>query len=386
MGTRAKGTGSIFRDKKSRFYWIAYMSGGKRRYESTRSTRKRDAQNLLTARLGDVQRGLPVTPDVGKVTFDAAAEDLLNDYRTNGKRSLAVVARRIGKHLRPFFNGLRRMASISTPDVRTYILQRQTANSVLVHRARTVVLPDGTEQQLLEERRPASDAEINRELALLKRMFNLAIQAGKLLHKPYVPMLREDNVRTGFFEPDMLASVLSRLPEPIRPVIRFAAITGWRIQSEVLPLEWRQVDFPAGEVRLDAGTTKNREGRVFPMTAELRALLEGQRAEHERLKSDGRIVRFVFHRGGERIISLLKSWHAACAAAGCPGRIPHDLRRTAVRNLVRAGITERVAMKMTGHKTPSVFQRYNIVSDGDLREAARKLDGAASALPRAKSH
>jgi integrase len=122
------------------------------------------------------------------------------------------------------------------------------------------------------------------------------------------------------------------------------------------------------------------------MTVDVRALLEDQLAEHERLKRDGRIVRYVFHRDGERIISLLKSWHAACAAAGCPGRIPHDLRRTAVRNLVRAGITERVAMKMTGHKTPSVFQRYNIVSDGDLREAARKLDVAVPALPLAKGH
>jgi len=67
-------------------------------------------------------------------------------------------------------------------------------------------------------------------------------------------------------------------------------------------------------------------------------------------------------------------WRVACAAAGCPGRIPHDMRRSAVRNLVRAGIPERVAMMLTGHRTRSVFERYNIVSDGDLRDAARKLD------------
>jgi integrase len=92
-------------------------------------------------------------------------------------------------------------------------------------------------------------------------MFSLAIQAGRLLHKPHVPMLREDNFRTGFFEPDQLAAVLRRLPEAIQPVIRFAAITGWR-SGEILPLEWRQVDLVGGEVRLDAGTTKNREGRM----------------------------------------------------------------------------------------------------------------------------
>ena len=150
-------------------------------------------------------------------------------------------------------------------------------------------------------------------------------------------------------------------------------MTGWRIPSEVLTLEWRQIDFTAGEVRLDPGQTKNREGRVFPFTPELRVLLEAQREMTHKLVPTRGIIPWVFHRLGRRITKFPKSWRDACVAAGCPGRIPHDLRRTAVRNLVRAGVPESVAMKLTGHKTRSVFERYNIVSDGDLRDAVTKL-------------
>jgi integrase len=164
-------------------------------------------------------------------------------------------------------------------------------------------------------------------------------------------------------------------------------VTGWRTPSEILPLEWRQVDMKAGEMRLDPGTTKNDDGRVFPFTRELRRVLDDQHAVAERLKREhGTIARYVFchthgKKAGQRITEggFNKAWRKTRIAAGCPGRIPHDFRRTAVRNLVRAGVPERVAMQLTGHKTRAVFERYNIVSNGDLRDAARRLDTYAAA-------
>lgn len=156
----------------------------------------------------------------------------------------------------------------------------------------------------------------------------------------------------------------------------------------MLPLQWRQVDLRVGEVRLDPGTTKNREGRVFYLTAELHQLLKRQRALADEIQREKKmIVQHVFfhchvtkfgalgHFAGRRISAdgFYHAWRRARTAAGCPGNIPHDFRRTAIRNMVRAGIPERVAPKLSGHKTRSVFDRYNVVSDGDLREAARRL-------------
>jgi integrase len=147
----------------------------------------------------------------------------------------------------------------------------------------------------------------------------------------------------------------------------------------VLTLQWRQVDFVANRVRLEQGTTKNKKSREFPMTAELRALLEAQRAHTDAVqKKRGAIVPHVFHRDGKPIHYYRRSWITACRQAGVPGHIPHDFRRTAVRNLVRAGIPERVAMQMTGHKTRAVFENYNITSPGDLDEAARRLDATVT--------
>jgi len=144
----------------------------------------------------------------------------------------------------------------------------------------------------------------------------------------------------------------------------------------VLSLDWRQVDFKAGTVTLDVGRTKSKAGRVFPFAdlPELSELLRMRKADPEPLeRKTATIIPAVFHRKGKRIARFEGAWRTAFKAAGCPGRIPHDFRRTAVRNLVRAGIPEQTAMRLTGHKTRSVFDRYDIVTETDLRAAASKL-------------
>ncbi len=337
--------GSIY--KRGNVFWIKYYRSGKALRESSRSTKESDAKRLLKLREGDIVRGVPVTPRIGRIKFDELAQDMVNDYKVNGKKTLKDLEMRLRRHLLPFF-GHHRASNVTTSSVRRFVNLRQEQG--------------------------ATNVEINRELTALKRAFNLGIQAGKLMTKPYVPMLKENNVRTGFFERDQFESVRHHLPEQLRALVTFFYVTGWRL-SEVFTLRWHQVDFEAGRVYLEPGTTKNDEGRIFPFTDDLRNALEVQRRYTDEIQgAQDRICPWVFHREGKRVKSIRKAWATACRKAGVPGRIPHDFRRTAVRNLVRAGVPERVAMQMTGHKTRSVFERYNIVSEGDLEEAARRLN------------
>jgi integrase len=178
-------------------------------------------------------------------------------------------------------------------------------------------------------------------------------------------------VRQGFFEPWEFDAVLTKLPDYLRPPLSFAYYTGWRVQSEILSLRCEQIDLEAGTVRLYHGTTKNKDGRVIALPHVLRQILDQQWQEHISQYPD---CPWVFHKEGERMLTFYKTWKRACKDAGLSGKLSHDFRRTAVRNLVRAGVPERVAMMITGHKTRDIFDRYNIVSAGDLEEAARRID------------
>src|SRR5712692_8030799 len=188
--------GSIYRQKKSKFWWIKYYRNGRPCRESSGSERESDARRLLRLREGDLERGIAISPRIGRLTVDEAAADLVNDYRVNGKRSLPDLERRLRKHLLPFFGG-RRLASITTMDVRTYIAARQ-AEVFVVRRARRIRTITGWHDEP-EIRRAPANAEINRELTHLKRLFTLALQSGKVLHRPHIPMLKERAPRAGFF-------------------------------------------------------------------------------------------------------------------------------------------------------------------------------------------
>ena len=191
------------------------------------------------------------------------------------------------------------------------------------------------------------------------------------------------------------------------PVLAMGYFTGMR-QGEILPLRWEQVSFRDSQVLLDPGTTKNDEPRIVPLTGELRAILEMQFDRH---KMDCPECPYVFFYRGRKIGTFRKAWRNTCVRVGLArfvcvhwgepsvgtkrcsscsklrrndirryeSLLFHDLRRTGVRNLVRAGVPERVAMDVSGHKTRAVFDRYNIVDERDLRDAALKLSRYLSA-------
>jgi integrase len=280
------------------------------------------------------------------------AEDFLRDQKICERKAAHDAETRWNLHLKPFFGHFRALM-VGTELLSRYVFQRQEEG--------------------------AKNATINRELACLKRMFNLGMQASptKVHRVPKFPKLTERNVRIGFVEDadyGKFADACDGIGLWMRALFEIAYNYGWR-RGELLNLKVRQIDLLSGTIRLYSGETKNDDGRIVIMTERVRWLLtqcvSGKRPEH-----------YVFTRGRDYkpVIDFRDAWKSVCDRIGVSSLLFHDLRRTAVRNMVRFGVPERVAMQVSGHKTRAVFDRYNIVSENDLKEAARKLDNRAHAL------
>jgi len=363
---RSPGTGSVYRPayrsasgepRKGRLYWIRYRVGGQTKLEATKTANRQDAERLLRQRLARVDRGEASLPVAERTTFEDLRVLIWDDYAVNGRRSLTRVNQAL-VHLQSHFAATR-AATWDLERVQGYTSDR---------------LEDG-----------AARATVNYELAILKRMLRLGHRLGRVDRLPYIPMLANQNARTGFFEKDTLGALLQALPPDLRPPVRVAYLTGWRLPSEILSRQWHHVDLKAGWLRLEPGETKSGEGRMFPLIPALLTVLRAQRKATTALELQlGHNVATVFHtatgsplfyRTDRWQVSTYfrKGWKEAVTEAGLEGRIPHDFRRSATRNLLRAGVSLPAVMKMVGWETTAMLRRYAIADESMLREAGEKL-------------
>lgn len=339
-----RGDGRVRKFSGSPYWHMVYSIDGREVAESTGELEEERAKRKLRAKLAELRAGDAV-PHEGRVTLADLFTLLEGDYKSNGNRSLRS-ARSSWKHLEGYFGPGRKAISIATDRLVKYVAERQAKG--------------------------AARATINIELALLGRALRLAVD-GKLLGKgrlPRLPRLKADasRVRQGFLSRENMEAVAAQLDGDLADVVRFLFFSAWRV-GEVRTLEWRDYDRAEGTIRLRPEHSKNAQGRVLPVVADVAAVIE-RRMQKRRLDCPQ-----IFHRDGQRIGDFRKAWHTACDAAGLAGRIVHDLRRSGVRHLINAGNDLHVVMQFSGHKTDSMLKRYHVINVDDLRQAA--LRGAA---------
>jgi len=367
MPKRERGTGGLIKIAGCRFYYAQiYDKYGKQRRVSTRTTVKQEAQSFLRNLLTDKDRGVQFVGDLNKIRYGDLRAALLQNYTEKGNKSLQVTADGTEtiwglKALDEFFEY--EPASEGKPEKPGLPLTRITTDTAREFAKKR--LKEGV----------ANDT-INGSLALLRRMLMLAHEDGKIQTPPKIRLLKHGAPRKGFLPREKFNELLGYIPLNLKPLITFLYYDGVRV-GEAKQIEWSQVSLDEALIRLEGEQTKNEEPRTLPLPDILVKMLK-------RLPKDGPVLDAT---------NLRKAWHKACAAAGLGtltevegkpdprynGLTIHDLRRSAIKNLMKAGVNEKVAMSISGHKTRDVFDRYHIVDTEDVVEAMRRVQKAAKA-------
>lgn len=306
------------------------------------------AEKFLRDRLketGAEQLGLAqfITPAMKKLTVKSLLDALKSNYQTDGK--LSPQAESTFRAAQQAFGGIRAVAFDAT-HVNQYI-----------------------KEKLDEGKR---NATINRVTQLVGRAFELAREEKRISKtvEPFIRHLSEtDNVRQGFIDAEQFAKVRANLPADLQDFAAFAFATAWR-KGEIAGLDWSNIQNDDTMIRLRPEQAKNGHGRSVPITGELTPIIERRRAART-IQVDGttQLTNLVFHRDGEPVMEFRKAWATACKKAGVPNLLFHDLRRSAVTAMVQAKIPLLVARQISGHKTDSMFARYNICVEATLEDA-----------------
>lgn len=324
-------------------WWMQVRYRGRTYRQPAKAAAKRDAAKELDQFVLDVLGGR-VDADAANWTVSQLLDNLERSLKNRGIKALASVQSH-GRALRAAM-GSERVARI-------------TADRIERHKA----------ERLADDKMPAT---VNRDLQVLRAAFRLAFEQELIPKAPKFRLLEERNVRQGFFTAAEVGAVVGAF-RPREAVLGqfvwFAFLSAWR-RGEIAGLTWDQVDRTAGEIRL--GTTKGGQARVLPFDTELAALIEVRwtARRYRDLHGRHRLARHVFHRHGEPVGDFRKAWQTALQKAGLSEtRLFHDLRRSAVREMVDAGVDQGTAMRLSGHETASMFRRYNIVDTNRLRDA-----------------
>jgi integrase len=335
--------------------WVAqYYVDGQRFRKSTGTSIKAEGEAKLRDWMGASERGEKATPQTQGLTYATLRDDLLTYYAEQQHKSLRK--RKNGTpYLYPqtaldeFFKG-RKVNSIDRDAASAFVANRRKAG--------------------------ISNDAINNSLRLLRRMFILARDSAKITVVPKFDLL-PSNHRTGFIPQESFQKLFDAMPSRLQPMLLLLYTTGVRV-GEAAKIEWPAVDLDGAKITLLEGETKNDESRVLPLRNELVKLLSAVKVREGRVFPTKRSMQTAFPK--------------ACAVAGIEGMDGvHDLRRSAVRNMRKAGLAEGIAMKISGHKDRSVFERYNIVSQDDVMDAGKQLQRALApvrirkALPPQKS-
>jgi integrase len=348
MSWQMRGTGTVY--QRGATWWIQYSHRGKVQRESSHSSERKDAVKLLKKRTTQTSNGQVIGPSAEKVTLGEMLAALMSDYRIKENRTIATV-RHFARNLLEHFGADARAIDLTADKIAGYIEARQ--------------------------RTELANASINRETSSLRHAFGLMVSAKRLIHDhvPSVPKLPEASPRRGFLEPADFVRLQAALPAYLREPAKFLYLTGWR-KGAMRSLMWmRDTELEmgpsgtitGGTIELQPENSKNKKGSRLRLKGEL---LEVIRAVWSDRKPE---CPFIFHNDGLPIGDFRKAWKAACKAANLNGLLVHDLRRSCARNLVRAGVPERVAMSVTGHLTRSMFDRYNIVAESDLESAMERV-------------